>query len=219
MSKITFLTDMMEKGYSEKETLDVLFESEQDRKRRRMQAIVTEIVDSHHLRKMRDLLAFEKLATWRRMNGFDRVVDVEDNWFDGPRSLPPTPQEFSASLRSDLQELKNAISMPAENRPWQKTMGFVNALEQGKVSDEEFAVLKRLVEKRGREAAQVIVTPVDAVQHCSPCPLDPEPSPDVCVKLENNEGKMDPERGELESSLAGTGLETPGQQCPPNKGI
>ena len=109
--------------------------------------------------------------------------------------------------------------MPAETRLWQKTMGFINALEQGKVSDEEFAVLKRLVEKRGREAAQVTVTPVDTVQHCSPCPLDPEASPDGCVKLENNEGGMNPERGELESSSAGTGLETPGQQCPPNEGI
>ena len=43
---MTFLTDVMEKGYSEKETFAVLFESEQDRKRRRMQAIVTEIVDA-----------------------------------------------------------------------------------------------------------------------------------------------------------------------------
>ena len=63
------------------------------------------------------------------------------------------------------------------------------------------------------------VTPVDTVQQCSPCSLDPEPSPDVCVKSESNEGRMDPERGELESSSAGTGLETPGQQCPPNEGI
>ena len=76
-------------------------------------------------------------------------------------------------------------------------------------------------EKRSREAAQaqMTVTPVDTVQHCSPCPLDPEPSPDVCVKLESKESRMDPERGELESSSAGTGLETPGQQCPPNEGI
>ena len=103
-------------------------------------------------------------------------------------------------------------------RPWQKTMDFANALEPGKVSDEEFAVLKRLVEKRGREAAQVTVTLVDTVQHCSPCPLDPEPSPDVCVKLESNVGRMDPERGELKSLSAGTGLETPGQQCPLNEG-
>ena len=108
---------MMENGYTQEEIFAILFESEQDRKRRRMQAIVTETVDAHRLRTIRDLLAFEKLATWRRMNGFDRVVDGEDNWFYGPRSLPPAPQEFSASLRSDLQELKNAISMPAETRP------------------------------------------------------------------------------------------------------
>ena len=62
------------------------------------------------------------------------------------------------------------------------------------------------------------VTPVDTVQHCSPRPFNPEPSSSVCVKLENNEGKMDPEQGELESPSAGTGLETPGQQCPPNEG-
>ena len=30
---------------------------------------------------------------------------------------------------------------------------------------------------------------------------------------------MDPERGELESSSAGTGLETPEQQCPSNEGV
>ena len=30
---------------------------------------------------------------------------------------------------------------------------------------------------------------------------------------------MDPEQDELESPSAGTGLEAPGQQCPPNEGI
>ena len=66
--------------------------------------------------------------------------------------------------------------------------------------------MKRYVEKRSREAAQMTVTPVDNVQYCSPSPLTPEPSPDVCVNVENNEGRMDPERGELEPPLAGTGL-------------
>ena len=134
MSKITFLTDTMKKGYTEEEIFTVLFESEKGKKRRRMLAIVTKTVDAHRLQKMRKILAFEKLATWKRVNGFDRVVDGEDNWFHA-RSLPPTPQEFNTSLRSKLQKLKNAISMPAETRPWQKTMDFVNALEQGKVSD------------------------------------------------------------------------------------
>ena len=106
------------------------------------------------------------------------------------------------------------------NLPWQKAVDFVDGLK-GKLLDEELAVIKRYVEKRSREAAEarVTVTPVDTVQHCSPCPLDPEPSSSVCVKLENNEGKMDPERGELKPSSAGTGLETPGKQCPPNEGI
>ena len=64
----TLFTDMMKKGYKQDEVPAVRFESEQDRKRRRMQAIVTETVDAHRLQKMRDLLAFEKLATWRTMN-------------------------------------------------------------------------------------------------------------------------------------------------------
>ena len=178
-----------------------------------MLAIVTETVDAHRLQKMRDLLTFERLATWRRMNGFDRVADGEDNWFHGPRSLPPTPEEYAADLWCKVNEVKDAISMPR-----QKVGNLINAIEQGKVSDEEFAMLKRLVEKRGHEEAQVTVTPVDTVQHCSPCPLNPEMPPDVCFKLENNEGRIDPGRGELESPSAGTGLETPGQQCPPNEG-
>ena len=63
------------------------------------------------------------------------------------------------------------------------------------------------------------VTPVDTVQHSGPYSLDPEPSSDVCANSENNEGRMDPERDELESPSAGTGFETPGQQCPPNEGM
>ena len=66
---------MIKKGYAEEEILAVLFEPEKDRKRRRMLTIVTETVDAHRIQKMRDLLAFEELATWRGINGFDRVVD------------------------------------------------------------------------------------------------------------------------------------------------
>ena len=157
------------------------------------------------------------------MNGFDRVVEGEENWFDGHRSLPPTPEQYTASLKLDLQKLKDAISMPAEDtvtRPWQKTIVFFYGLK-GKLLDEELAVIKWYVEKRSREAAQaqVTVTPVDTVQHSRLCPLDPEPSSSVCVKLKNTEGKMGPELEELESPSAGAGLETPGQQCPPNEGV
>ena len=79
-------------------------------------------------------------------------------------------------------------------------MDFVDGLK-GKLSDEELAVIKRYVEKRSREAAQaqVTATPVDTVLHCSPCPLDPEPSSSIYFKLENTEGKMGPELEKLES--------------------
>ena len=142
-------------------------------------------------------------------------MDGEKNWFDGHRSLPPTPEQYTASSRLELKQLKDAISMPAEDtvtRPWQKTIDFVDGLK-GKLPDEELAVIKRYVEKRSREAAQaqVTVTPVDTVQYCSPCSPDPELSPYVCVNLENAEGKMGPELEELESPSAGTGLKTPGQ--------
>ena len=118
-----------------------------------MLAIVTKTADAHRLEKIRELLTYEKLATFRRMNGFGRDVDLVDSW----RSLPPTPQEYNASLRYELQKLKDAISMPRR-----KVSNLINKIE---------------------------------------------------------EGRMDPERGELESSSADTGLETPGQQCPPNEGI
>ena len=99
--------------------------------------------------------------------------------------------------------------------PRQKVSNLINEIKECKVGDEEFARLKRLVEKRGHETAQVTATPVDTVQYCSLSLQTPEPSSNVCVKLENNEGKMDPERGEFESPSAGTGLKTPRQQCPP----
>ena len=109
-----------------------------------MLAKVTETVAAHRLQQMKDLQTLEKLATWRRMNGFDRVVDDEDIWFHGPRSLPPTPQAFTERLLSEVNTLKDAISMPR-----QKVSSLINEIELGKVSDEEFAILKRLVEKRG----------------------------------------------------------------------
>ena len=209
----TFLTDLMKKGYTQDEIFAVIFESERERKRRRTQTIVIETVSAHRLKKIREFLAYQEIVTWRRMNGFDRVADGEDNWFHGPRSLPPTPEKFAADLWCEVNALKDAISMPR-----QKASNLIDAIEQGKVSDEEFAILKRLVEKRDREAVQMTVTQVNTVQHSGSYSPDPEPSPDVCVNLENNEGRMGPELEEFESPSSGTGLKTPGQQCPPNDG-
>ena len=76
------------------------------------------------------------------MNDFDRVADGEDSWFHGPRSLPPTPEEYVAGLWSQVNALKNAFSMPAKTRPWQKTMGFVDKRKR-KLPHEELVVIKR----------------------------------------------------------------------------
>ena len=103
--------------------------------------------------------------------------------------LTPTPEEFAAILWSEVNALKDAISMPARTRPWQKTMEFVDRLK-GKLPDEELAVIKRYVVRRSREAAQVTVTPVSTVQHRIPCSLNPEMPPDVYVRLESNEAKV-----------------------------
>ena len=100
--------------------------------------------------------------------------------------------------------MKDAILMPS-----QKARKLINVIEQGEVSDEKFAILKRLVEKRGREAAQVTVTPVDIVQHCSPCSPNPDIPSGVYFRLKNTEGEIGPELDELKSPSAGTGLKTP----------
>ena len=131
--------------------------------------------------------------------------------------LVRSPEEFTDSLWSEVNALKDAISMPARTRPWQKTMEFVEGLK-GDLPDEEFAAIKRYVERQSREAARVTVTPVSTVQHCIPRSLrslNPEMPPDICVSLESNEDKVDPERDGIESPSAGTGFETPGQQCHP----
>ena len=210
---------MVNKGHTKKEVLDVLFESEQEKERRRISAIVTKTVDALRLKHIREFFAYQQLATWRRMNGFDRV-EGEESCYHGHRSLPPTPQEYYAGLWSGVNSLKEAISMPAEDkvtRPRQK-----DSLDE-LLANFEFARITEYVEKLSRgEAAQVqvTVTQVNTVQHSSPYPHDSEPSPDVCVNLENNERRMDPElEEELEPPSAGTGLETPGQQGPPNEGI
>ena len=126
--------------YSEDEIFAVLNESEQARKRKHILAKVTETVAAYRLREMKDLQAREKLAIWRRMNGFDRVTDGEDNWFHGPRSLPPTLEELTASLWSDLQELKDAISTTEGDRFSPRAKSFTKEIGQGTVNSTLLAV-------------------------------------------------------------------------------
>ena len=133
-------------------------------------------------------------------------------------TLPLSPQEFTANLWSDLQELKDTIPISGRARPRQKTRELFDGLK-GDLPDEKLAAIKRYVERRSRKAAQVTVTPVCTAQHCILHSLNPEIPSDVYVSVEEKEeGRMNPEPTELESPSAGTGLEIPGQQCPPNEG-
>ena len=197
---------MVQKGWTQEEVLGICFESERERNRRRLQAIVCD----HHLKQVKDFLLYNELAIWRRENGFDRVEAVEKNRLGDHRSLPPTPEQYYASLWAEVDALKEAISMPARTS-WQKTAEFVDGLK-GKLSDWELAEIKRYVEKRCRKEAQAQMTAVtrdDSVQHCSPISPNPDMPSNAFVELE-----------ELTSSSASTGLNTPGQQeSPPNEGV
>ena len=214
---MSFLPDMVQKGWTEEEVLGICFESERKRNRRRLQAIVCD----HHLKQVKDFLLYNELAIWRRENGFDRVEAVEKNRLGDHRLLPPTPEQYYASLWAEVDALKETISRPART-PWQKTAEFVDGLK-GKLPDWELAEIKRYVEKRCRKEAQAQMTAVtrdDSVQHCSPISPNPDMPSNAFAKLENNEGTMSQELEELTSSSASTGLNTPGQQeSPPNEGV
>ena len=218
---MTFPTGVDFRKYSDEELTTMLAEAGEASKHARKRGRVMGIVAAHRLKQMRELLMYEELATWKRENGFDRVEAVEKNWFGDHRSLPPTPEQYYASLWCEVNALKKAISMPART-PWQKTAEFVDGLK-GKLPDWELAEIKRYVEKRCRKEAQaqaqMTAKPVGTVQqHCSPISPNPDMPSNAFVKLENNEGTMSQELEELTSSSAGTGLKTPGQQGPPNEG-
>ena len=211
---MTFPTGVDFRKYSDEELTTMLAEAGEASKHARKRGRVMGIVAAHRLEQMKEILLYEELAIWRRANGFDRVEADH-------RSLPPTPEQYHAGLRVEVNALKAAISMPIRGGPsWQEyKRNIIRKIELGEVSDEDFAVIKLLVETRDRDAAQVTVTQVSTVQQCSSIPKTPEPPPDVCVNLENNEDEMDPGMEELTSSSTSTGLNTPGQLSPPNEGV
>ena len=94
-------TCVVEKQYSDEEISAVLAESRHVRKDLRKLGKVTETVAAYRLKELKHLQAVEKLATWRRACGFDRLTEGDDSWIHSTR--PPTPEEFTASLWSDLK--------------------------------------------------------------------------------------------------------------------
>ena len=102
---MTFLTGVIEtRKFSDEELQTMLDEAREASKHSRKLGRVVGIVAAHRLKKMREFLAYQELATWRRMNGFDRVLEGEESWLHGHRSLPPTPEQYAASLRLDLKK-------------------------------------------------------------------------------------------------------------------
>ena len=87
---------------------------------------------THRLKELRHLQAVEKLATWRRTYGFDRIEDGDNEWVHRP--LPPTPDQIAASLWADLDALKDKISMSGEDGFSQRAKSFIKKIEQGTVS-------------------------------------------------------------------------------------
>ena len=204
---MTFPTGLDFRKYSDEELTAMLVEAVEASKHARKRGRVMGIVAAHRLKQMRTLLMYEELATWRRDNGFDRVEDVDH------RSLPPTPEQYYAGLWLEVNALKDAISMPLQ------LLKLMNAIEQDTLSDEEYATLKRCMEKRVRETAQVTaVTRDNTVKPCSPCSPNPDRPSGVLCNLEN-EGTMSQELEELTSTSTSTGLNTPGQLSPPNEGV
>ena len=73
---MTFPTGVVEiRKCSDNELKTVLDEAREASKHSRKLGRVMGIVAAHRIQQMKDPLIFEKLATWRRMNNFDRVAD------------------------------------------------------------------------------------------------------------------------------------------------
>ena len=65
------------------------------------------------------------------------------------------------------ERVEDAISLSGKDGSRQKTKSFINELGRGTVSftDEEFDMIKRFVERRGRDAAHVTAASVDTAQY------------------------------------------------------
>ena len=82
---MTFSTGscLMKMKYTEDEVHAMIAESREVRKRVRKLGMTRNTVATHPLKELRHLRGVEKLATWRRTHGFDRLEDGDDQWVHG----------------------------------------------------------------------------------------------------------------------------------------
>ena len=78
---MTFPTGVEIRKCSDEELTTILDEAGEASKHARKLGRVMGIVAAHRLKHMREFLAYEELAIWRRENGFDRVVEGEESCF------------------------------------------------------------------------------------------------------------------------------------------
>ena len=126
-------------------------------------------VATHRRKELRHLRAVEKLAAWRRSNGFDRCDVYDEQCIHIP--LPPTPKKTTATMWADVNVLKKKISMSEKERSRQRIESFFNEFEQRTASftDKEFARLERIImERRGRAATHAVVAPIGTTQPSNP---------------------------------------------------
>ena len=74
---MTFPTGVEIRKCSDEELTTILDEDGEASKHARKLGRVMGIVAARRLKHMREFLAYEELAIWRRENGFDRVVEGE----------------------------------------------------------------------------------------------------------------------------------------------
>ena len=78
---MTFPTRVEIRKCSDEELTTILDEAGEASKHARKLGRVMGIVAARRLKHMREFLAYEELAIWRRENGFDRVVEGEESCF------------------------------------------------------------------------------------------------------------------------------------------
>ena len=125
---MTFLTGsrVVKMKFTEDEVSAMIAESREACKRLRKLGTIRKSVATHRLKELKHLRAVEKLATWKRSNGFDRFDACDEQWVYGP--LTPTPEQITASMWGNLNALKDAISMSEKDRSRQRGKSFTNGL-------------------------------------------------------------------------------------------
>ena len=78
---MTFPTGVEIRIYSDEELTTMLDEAREASKHARKLDRVMGIVAAHRIKQMKEFLAYEEPAIWRRENGFDRAVEGEESCF------------------------------------------------------------------------------------------------------------------------------------------